>query len=1261
MQGQTDSAAGVPLGSMLGRYKIARQLGEGSMGIVYAAVDSELEREVALKLLRKAHPSAIDAFKREFRALAGLSHRNLIRLHELVFLDEHWFFTMELIEGRDFFAHVGDHHDPDFAVLRAALPQLGLGVHALHQAGKLHRDIKPSNVMVDSHDRVVLLDFGLVANLERAGEDEFPLVGTVAYMSPEQADGEPPTTASDWYSVGVMLYLALTGRLPFHGAPMDILADKRRHVPAPPREVALEVPADLDALCTRLLDRVPERRPRGDEVLAALGTKPSAPRRARVTTSPFVGRPRHMAALTQAASDARAGTPLVVHLSGPSGVGKSSLLARFLDTATAHAPDTIALLGRCYERESVPYKGLDAIAEELSRRLRTAAAGDIAGAIPDDVAHLARLFPAFRWLANLVRTRGLPPEQAAAHEQRRRAFTAMRELLWGLARRRPMIVAVDDLQWGDLDTVQLLADVMRPPHPPPILLLLAYRGDDADTSDALRLIASSTSPLSLSNANDRPPGSAEVRALELDSLAPRAATELAMALLDAQGERALRQAEAITRESGGNPYFIGELTRFVNERGDDRLAQEGDRPPTAPPSLEELIWGRAHALREDARALLATLCVAAHPVARAVAVRTLGGPASHEALDELLSSQLIRTRAMLGRDAVEPYHDRIRETIASGLDLATVRATHRRLAEAIAADDDPDPELLAMHHARADDTELAAHYSALAADRAAEAFAFDRAARLYQSALELVRGDHPGRTELQRRCADALANAGRASAAAQVYMTAAESAPQPERRQLRRRAADQLMRSGHISEGLEEYRDLLAALGVRVARSALRALGTLLVRRAWLRLRGLGFRVRSEAEVPADQLERIDTLYSAALGLSFVDPIRGMHLHSYHLHEALRAGEPYRALRAIGAEVAAVSILGTRSRARTEQLIRRASELAAHVELPPSLPHAPRAADVLSATRGIAEFQSARWSAARPLLEQTLQHLRDECNGVAWEIATAEFHLVWLLFWRGDFDEYEQRVAVALRKAEELDDLYAATQLRLAGVYRWLRADQPVRARRDGQQALRDWGHPPFQVPHFNSLYVATHCDLYEQTPVRAWRRVARAWRLFSRSLFSRAQQVRVQMRNLSGGCALAAARDMPHAARRLTSLALREASRLAREQTAFSQPCAQLLRAAAADLAGNRERAVAQATLAEKGFRAAEMALYAAAARWRRGQVEGGDAGLARVRRARRELSAYGVANPAAWVDMLAPGFAPAQRETVEITASAARAADRT
>ena len=204
-----------------------RRLGAGGMGVVYEVHDRVRDEVVALKTLLRTSAADLYRLKREFRSLADVAHPNLVCLYELFVEDERCFFTMELVKGVSFvdYARGADRAQRSDDRLVDALRQLIEGVSALHRGGKLHRDIKPSNVLVTPEGRVVILDFGLIAELlpQHAGDASDVMAGTPAYMSPEEGSGATPSEASDWYGVGVTLYEALTGAVPFAGPALDVL------------------------------------------------------------------------------------------------------------------------------------------------------------------------------------------------------------------------------------------------------------------------------------------------------------------------------------------------------------------------------------------------------------------------------------------------------------------------------------------------------------------------------------------------------------------------------------------------------------------------------------------------------------------------------------------------------------------------------------------------------------------------------------------------------------------------------------------------------------------------------------------------------------------------------------------------------------------------------------------------------------------------------------------------------------------------------
>jgi serine/threonine protein kinase len=218
-----------------GRFRVMRPLGAGGMGVVYEVHDRLRDEVVALKTFLRTGAGSIYRLKREFRSLADVAHANLVCLYELFVEDDRCFFTMELVKGVHFVEYArgpdGARRSDDRTV--HALRQLIDGVSALHRSGKLHRDIKPSNVLVTAEGRVVILDFGLMTELlpPNAGGGSYLIAGTPTYMSPEEGSGATPSEASDWYAVGVTLYQALTGTIPFAGSGLDMLDRKRTSDP----------------------------------------------------------------------------------------------------------------------------------------------------------------------------------------------------------------------------------------------------------------------------------------------------------------------------------------------------------------------------------------------------------------------------------------------------------------------------------------------------------------------------------------------------------------------------------------------------------------------------------------------------------------------------------------------------------------------------------------------------------------------------------------------------------------------------------------------------------------------------------------------------------------------------------------------------------------------------------------------------------------------------------------------------------------------
>ncbi|HET9993004.1 MAG TPA: protein kinase [Kofleriaceae bacterium] len=1206
-----------------GRFQLVRRLGAGAFGTVYEAEDVDHKQRIAVKQLHVLDPDSLYRFKQEFRSAADITHPNIVGLKELFSADGHWYMTMELVDGVDFRAWIrGDgpligefpddreetrrwksDHPPDVitasytaaydeARLRRCLAQLTEAVHALHRHNVLHRDLKPSNVMIDGDERLRVLDYGLAAPLGREGlhtsSDEL-VVGTPGYMSPEQAEGVAIAAASDWYSVGAMLFEALTGRLPFEGAARDVLWKKVHEDGPDPRTHDRDLPADLAEVCHGLLKKDPAARLRYEDLIGVVGrTRARSEVPVFAGDTVFVGRTYELEQLRRAAERATERS-VVVHVQGPSGVGKSALVRRFVEDIERSA---VVLAGRCFERESVPFKALDSLVDALTQHLRGLPRSEVDALVPAHAAALARVFPVLTRLESFADAR-ITDRVTDPNEIRRRAATALRELLGRLAKRRPLVLWIDDLQWGDADSAVLFRELVALPDPPAMMLVLGYRSEDA----AAEMVAAVRGRRSTDQWVE----------LAIQPLGASEAEELATALLGNSTD-----ARRVANESGGVPFFVHELARTVTSG-----------MTLANLSLADVLGQRMASLPAKPRRLLDVVAASGGPITHRVA-RTAAG----SGLDELIllrAARFLRSRGDGDDDLVECFHDRIRETALAN--LAEPAATHRAIAEALEREPVPDPEAIVEQFRAAGDAAQTLLYAERAADLAEHKLAFDRAVDLYALALQLA---SPGRRQYFAVCyAEALANAGRGAAAAAAFRTAADGATGDDQVRLRTRSAEQFLRSGLVDEGIEQLQPALAHLALRLPGSPRSALVTLLARRLRLKLRGLAF-TETRDEVPAAKLHRIDLCWSVGNGLGGVDMVRAATFQAQHLLLALEAGEPYRVSRAIAWESIVRSMEGgPQARRRARELGETAKAIAERI----SHPHARAWA---AATEAIAAECEGRWRDAQRHSTVTIALFREAQTDVAWEVGS--MYAWWLLpalYMAGDLVELAERTPRAAADADAVGDLYTATSLRTYLIPRMhLIAGNVERADAERANAIGKWSRAGWHLQHWADVSARAEIALYRgdgAAAVRAWDAERGQLRA---SLLMRMCMLGIQTR-YSLGRALVLAGEPALVKRAATC-----ARELGAFDTAWAKCFGKTLDAGVAMRRGDRERALALLATVAADYREIDMQMHAHACDHVRGRTLGGDTGHQLVAAAETWMREHDVAEPAALASSFVPGF---------------------
>jgi eukaryotic-like serine/threonine-protein kinase len=778
----------VPLPASIGPYRILGVLGRGGMGVVYRGEHVETGEPAAVKTVRAHVEAALSSIRREVHALGRLRHPGIVRIvDEGVSAGLPWY-AMQLLEGSTLRDWIGDawrysglegasptvelsrtqpalgpppggapwatleaaetervrrRAAPSLAVLLSLARRLCSPLTFLHGSGLVHRDLKPENIFVREDGRPVLVDLGIATRFGGTrGREELEaddrVMGSVAYMAPEQIRGELVDARADLYALGCILYECVTGRPPFTGSQgTSILYQHLLDAPVPPAKRAHGVPEALDRLVLQLLEKRPQDRlGYADDVaaaLAALGAEgpleSELPARAYLYRPEFTGRAEAMATLDAALGrlerSSRGGLVLV---RGESGVGKTRLSMEMARAATQL--DLTVITGQCAAGETgaaAPLHPLRPLLLTVADRCAETSFLEGQRILGPRGKVLAAYEPALLDVLDrggLTEPPPVPPEVARA-----RVIDSLKTTLFELAKLERVVIVLDDLQWADELSLSFLAALAASGlGERAILLVCTYRMEET-----------------------RP---------EIDALAQsKDAVSLTLERLDAasvggmvSGMLALRQPPAtlldfLMSRSSGNPFFVAEYLHAAIAEG--MLARDAagrwqfnERGVTAdalaalplPETLAELLDRRLGRLDADQRAMVAWAAVLGRELDGDL-LASADDTGAMEAIEALRVWQILEETPG-GR--LRFVHDKIRELVYGRLDPAERRALHRRAGEAIEvrAALDPDAAATIAHHfAQADVPDKASRYFARAADRARAKYANREAIASYRSAI----------------------------------------------------------------------------------------------------------------------------------------------------------------------------------------------------------------------------------------------------------------------------------------------------------------------------------------------------------------------------------------------------------------------------------------------------------------------------------------------------------------------------------------------
>lgn len=757
-------------GIRLGPYEVLEPLGSGGMGDVYRARDHRLGRDLALKLLPEhavADEKAVERFVGEARAASALNHPNVVTIYEIGETGAGKFIAMELISGRTLRSLIGEPHS--LQMLSQWGAQIARGLAVAHAAGIVHRDVKPENIMLRDDGYVKVLDFGVARLLaQEDGQSKFGVVsatragvavGTLRYMSPEQASAEPVDSATDVFSLGVVLYELATERHPFEASSeMGVVsAILTAEVPAPSR-LNPGVSAQLDAVIERMLQKDARRRPTAAEVDAMLTelaivradsaqAAPTAPPDRRV-----VGREAERAELRVALDAASVGHGVLVAVAGEPGSGKTTLVEDFLSELAWSGPGHRITRGRCSERLAGTEAYLPLL-EALDGLLRADSGGSVSRLMKScaptwylQVGPLA--------VDESGETRTMVNARAASQERMKRELSAFFE---ELSRLHPVVVFIDDLHWADASTVDLLSYLGTRLGSMRMLIVATYRPSE------LMLARHPFVQVKLDLQSRALCHEVRLQFLTLEHVEQY----LALEFPDHQFPPLI--ASLIHTRTEGSPLFMVDLLRDLRSRG--VLVRDTGHWELAqslvvlerglPESIRSMIQRKIDLLDEDDRRLLMAASVQGYEFDSAVIVRLLKADAAdveerleilehvhafvRRAREEELPDGTLSVRYrfvhVLYQNAFYASLTPTRRASWSAVVAQTLLDHHGDRASAIASD------LAHLFEAGRDFTRAAESFL-VAAQNAAGVFANQEAAVLARRGLEVLAKlpDTPGRT-----------------------------------------------------------------------------------------------------------------------------------------------------------------------------------------------------------------------------------------------------------------------------------------------------------------------------------------------------------------------------------------------------------------------------------------------------------------------------------------------------------------------------------
>jgi len=739
-----------------GRYVTLKKLGEGGKGIVYKARDTALNRVVAIKMLKSAvlTEETYSRVMREAQAVAKLNHPNIVSIHDIGKEDGKQFFVLEFVDGMSLRELMGTY--PEGKCDIKTVLRIGIDVCAAlqyaHSQSVLHRDIKPENILITQEGTAKLMDFGLAKMLGQPRiTQEGVIVGTVAYVAPEIALGKGADERSDLYSLGAVLYEAVTGRPPFIGEDsVKIIFSHIHDYPISPNKLNSKVPQALAECIMKLLEKEPTKRYQNAADLlnvlreiaegflmevyvsshkASVVVPP--PRPSAMREAQLIDRVEEMNLLREAVDRAVHREGGLVLLYGEAGIGKTRLTREL--GAYARLRGMQVLYGRCpalFRMDGMPpYVLWNEVIKDYLQVCTPEQLYRVIGFYPSEV---CKLVPEIKQkLGTIPQSLPISPEQ-----ERDRLFEAVSQFMINLSKETPLLIILDDLQWTDQSSLLLLHYLARGVYREPLLLLGAYRDTDIDERHPL-------SPVLTELNRERLLQSAQLKRMSFNDV-----LEMIKQILD-QDDVPREFCELVYEKTKGNPFFVEEVIKSLKEeevifREENRWKIKEVSKIEFPKTVKSVIKARISRLDEDCQNILTLASFVGNDFSfeAICGVTNIEEDKLLELMEKLLKTGLVKERVVRGEDVYCFADVIVRDVVHEEVSHLRHRKLHSSVGNALekvyAKKIDEHLGELAYHFLEGGDKEKALDCFLKAGEKAQTVYAHNEAFSYFQHALELL-------------------------------------------------------------------------------------------------------------------------------------------------------------------------------------------------------------------------------------------------------------------------------------------------------------------------------------------------------------------------------------------------------------------------------------------------------------------------------------------------------------------------------------------